>query len=108
VVLTGGAFGFGEPWFPPGTPPVLFVHATGDEVNPYSASVSMFARAQSPKYLLTIPGGSHLQVYVEDPSEHPVAAAMTAFFDLHLKGMAAGADRLAAVAGESGASLDVG
>ena len=40
-ILTGGAFGFDGQWFPPGTPPVLFVHATADEVNPYGASTSM-------------------------------------------------------------------
>ena len=64
----------------------MFVHATADEVNPYSASTSMFAQAQSPKYLLTIEGGSHLEVYVDPPWEEHVAAAMVAFFDLYLKG----------------------
>ena len=108
VILTGGAFGFEGAWFPLGTPPVLFVHATADEVNPYGASVSMFARAQSPKYLLTIPGGSHLAVYVDDPWERPVAAAMTAFFDLHLKGDGAAAGRLASTADDAGASLQTG
>ncbi len=43
------------------------VHATADEVNPYSGSTSIFARAQSPKCLLTIEGGSHLGVYVDPP-----------------------------------------
>ena len=38
AILTGGAFGFDGQWFPPGTPPVLFIHATADEVNPYWAS----------------------------------------------------------------------
>ena len=73
-ILTGGAFGFDGQWFPPGTPPVLFVHATADEVNPYGASTSMFAQAQSPKYLFTIDGGSHLEVYVDPPWEEHVAA----------------------------------
>src|SRR5262245_3884420 len=108
VILTGGAFGFDGQWFPPETPPVLFVHATADEVNPYAASVSMFSRAQSPKYLLTIPGGSHLGVYVDAPWEPPVATAMTAFFDLELKHAAAAADRLTSIVKESGASLDAG
>jgi len=72
VSLTGGAFGFDGQWFPPGTPPVMFVHATADEINPYSASTSMFQQAQSPKYLLTIDGGSHVEVYV-DPRGSPTS-----------------------------------
>jgi len=108
VVLTGGSFGFDGQWFPPGTPPVMFVHATADEVNPYSASTSMFAQAQSPKYLLTVDGGSHLEVYVDPPWEPQIAAAMIAFFDLYLKGDAAAADRLATAGNAPGYSLQTG
>jgi predicted dienelactone hydrolase len=107
-ILTGGAFGFEGQWFPPGTPPVLFLHATADEVNPYSASTSMFAQAQSPKYLFTIEGGDHFSVYVDPPWEEHVAAAMTAFFDLYLKGDATAADRLAAAGNQPGYSLQSG
>ena len=108
VVLTGGSFGFDGQWFPPGTPPVMFVHATADEVNPYSASTSMFAQAQSPKYLFTIEGGSHLEVYVDPPWEEHVARAMVAFFDLYLKADPAAADRLAAEGAQPGYSLAAG
>jgi len=107
-LLTGGAFGFDGQWFPPGTPPVLFVHATADEVNPYSASTSMFAQAQSPKYLFTIDGGSHLEVYVDPPWEEHVATAMVAFFDLYLKGDATAADRLTAAGNTPGYRLESG
>jgi predicted dienelactone hydrolase len=85
TILTGGAFGFEGQWFPPGTPPVIFVHAVADEVNPYSASTSMFAQAQSPKYLLTVEDGSHLEVFVDPPWEPEIAQAMIAFYDLYLK-----------------------
>src|SRR5262245_33154582 len=85
TILTGGAFGFDGQWFPPGTPPVMFVHAVDDEINPYGASTSMFAQAQSPKYLLTVEDGSHLEVYVDPPWEPEIAQAMIAFYDLHLK-----------------------
>src|SRR4029079_9391871 len=98
VILTGGSFGFDGPWFPPGPPPVMFVHATADEVNPYSASTSMFTQAQSPKYLMTIEGGDHLQVYVDPPWEPHVAAAMIHFFHLYLQGDPAAAPRLACAA----------
>jgi predicted dienelactone hydrolase len=107
-ILTGGAFGFDGQWFPPGTPPVLFVHATADEINPYGASTSMFAQAPSPKYLFTIEGGSHLEVYVDPPWEEHVAAAMVAFFDVHLKGDNTGADRLATAGTAPGYSLHAG
>jgi predicted dienelactone hydrolase len=108
VILTGGSFGFDGQWFPPGTPPVMFVHATADEVNPYSASTSMFAQAQSPKYLMTIEGGDHLQVYVDPPWEPQVAAAMIAFFDVYLKGDPAAAARLDTAANQPGYSLQLG
>ena len=85
AILTGGAFGFDGQWFPPGTPPAMFVHAVADEINPYSASTSMFAQAQSPKYLLTIEDGSHFEVYVDPPWAPEVAQAMVAFYDLYLK-----------------------
>jgi predicted dienelactone hydrolase len=106
--LTGGAFGFDGQWFPPGTPPVMFVHATADEVNPYGASTSMFAQAQSPKYLFTIEGGSHLEVYVDPPWEDHVARAMVAFFDLHLKADPSGAERLTLEGSQPGYTLEAG
>ena len=107
-ILTGGAFGFDGQWFPPGTPPVLFVHATADEVNPYRASTSMFEQAQSPKYLLTIEGGSHLEVYVDPPWEEHVANTMVAFFDLYLKSDPSAAERLTAEGNQSGYTLQAG
>jgi predicted dienelactone hydrolase len=108
VILTGGAFGFDGQWFPPGTPPVLFVHATADEINPYAASTSMFAQAQSPKYLMTIEGGSHLEVYLDPPWMPHVAAAMIAFFDLYLKGDPAAAARLDSAGNQPGYTLQTG
>jgi alpha-beta hydrolase superfamily lysophospholipase len=107
-ILTGGSFGFDGQWFPPGTPPVMFVHATADEVNPYSASTSMFAQARSPKHLFTIDGGSHLEVYVDPPWEDQVAIAMVAFFDLYLKGDPTATDRLAAAGSVPGYGLESG
>jgi pimeloyl-ACP methyl ester carboxylesterase len=108
AILTGGAFGFPGQWFPPGSPPLLFVHATADEINPYSASTSMFQQAQSPKYLLTIDGGSHIEVYVDPPWEPQVAQAMIALFDQYLKHDPTGAGRLQAVGSQPGYSLQSG
>jgi alpha-beta hydrolase superfamily lysophospholipase len=108
TILTGGAFGFDGQWFPPGTPPVVFVHATADEVNPYSASTAMFASAQSPKYLFTIDGGSHLEVYVDPPWEEHVARALVAFFDVYLKDDSSASERLAVEGTQPGYSLQIG
>jgi predicted dienelactone hydrolase len=108
VIYTGATFAFEGEWFPPGTPPIMFVHATADEINPYSASQSMFDRAQSPKYFLTVDGGSHLEVYVDPPWEPHVAAASVAFFDLHLKGDASAAARLDTLGSAPGYSLQKG
>jgi predicted dienelactone hydrolase len=102
TILTGGAFGFDGDWFPPGTPPVMFVHATADEINPYGASTSMFEQAQSPKYLLTVDGGSHLEVFVDPPWEPEIARAMVAFYDLHLEGDPSAQARLQAAGNQPG------
>ncbi len=101
-ILTGATFAFDGTWFPPGSPPVMFVHATADEINDYSASVSMFERAQSPKNLLTIEGGSHLEVYVDPPWEPQIAAATAAFFDQYLKDDPTAAGRLRAIGDQPG------
>jgi len=102
TILTGGAFVFEGDWLPPGTPPVMFVHATADEINPYGASTSMFEQAQSPKYLLTVEGGSHLEVFVDPPWAPEIARAMVAFYDLHLKSDASAEARLHAAGNQPG------
>ena len=86
----------------------MFVHATADEVNSYSASTSMFERAQSPKYLLTIEGGSHLEPYVDPPWVSQVAATTVAFFDQYLKADPTAAQRLTTVGNQPGYALQQG
>ena len=108
AIYTGATFAFEGEWFPPGSPPIMFVHATADEINGYGASTSMFDRAQSPKYLLTIEGGSHLEPYVDPPWEPQVAAATVAFFDQYLKGDPSAAARLATVGSQPGYTLQQG
>jgi pimeloyl-ACP methyl ester carboxylesterase len=102
AIYTGATFAFEGEWFPPGSPPVMFVHATADEINPYSASTSMFDMAQSPKYFLTIEGGSHLEPYIDPPWEPEIAAATVAFFDQYLKGDPNAAARLATIGNQPG------
>ena len=102
AILSGATFGFDGEWFPPGTPPVMFVHATADEINDYNASVSMFERAQSPKYLLTVEGGSHLEVFVDPPWEPQIAHTTISFFDLYLKGDQGAATQLQTIGNQPG------
>ncbi len=108
AIYTGATFAFEGEWFPPGSPPVMFVHGTADEVNGYGASTSMFDRAQAPKYLLSIEGGTHLEPYVDPPWVAQVAAATVAFFDQYLKGDPSAAQRLATVGNQPGYTLQQG
>jgi pimeloyl-ACP methyl ester carboxylesterase len=108
AIYTGATFAFEGEWFPAGSPPIMFVHGTADEINGYGASTSMFERAQSPKYLLSIEGGTHLEPYVDPPWVAQVAAATVAFFDQYLKADPSAAQRLAAVGSQPGYSLQAG
>lgn len=108
AIYTGATFAFEGEWFPPGSAPILFVHGTADEVNSYSASTSMFERAQSPKYLLSIDGGTHLEPYVDPPWVTQVAAATVAFFDQYLKLDPSAATRLTTVGTQPGYTLQQG
>jgi len=108
VIYTGATFAFDGEWFPPGSPPIMFVHGTADEINGYGASTSMFDRAQSPKYLLSIEGGTHLEPYVDPPWVTQVAAATVAFFDQYLKADPAAAQRLTTLGTQPGYTLQQG
>ena len=102
ALLSGAAVNYGE-WFPPGTPPLLVAHATADEVNPYGASEYMFIAAQSPKYFLTIHGGSHLETFTAQPEEPQVVRVLIDFFDLYLTNDPSAAVRLEADGNQPGA-----
>jgi hypothetical protein len=65
----------------------------------------MFDRAQSPKYMLTIEGGSHLEPYVDPPREPQVVAATVAFFGQYLRGDPNAAARLATVGNQPTCTL---
>jgi predicted dienelactone hydrolase len=108
AIYTGATFAFEGEWFPPGSPPIMFVHGTADEINGYGASTSMFERAQSPKYLLSIDGGTHLEPYVDPPWVTQVAAATVAFFDQYLKADPNAAQRLDAIGTQPGYTLEQG
>lgn len=88
VVMSGGVGLFPGTYFPPDSPPLLAIHATGDETNPYSASVKLFDAVPTgtPRYLLTIAGGSHLGPYMYDTALLEVGRVIVDFLDAYLGG----------------------
>ena len=86
VVMTGGVGLFPGTYFPSDSPPLLAIHATGDQTNPYSASVTLFDSVPTgtPRYLLTIQGGSHLGPYMFDTALHEVGQVIVDFLDAYL------------------------
>jgi predicted dienelactone hydrolase len=96
VVMTGGVGLFPGTYFPPDSPPLLAIHATGDETNPYSASVKLFdlVPTGTPRYLLTVEGGSHLGPYMFDTALPEIGQVVVDFLDAYLVGDANAGRRL--------------
>jgi dienelactone hydrolase len=66
--------------------PLLAVQGLADTVNPPGLTQTFFAAAPRPKFLLTLPGASHLGPYTsEQPQLSIVESVTTAFLDLYLK-----------------------
>lgn len=83
--------------FPPGSPPLLAVQGLGDPINPPQSTDAYFALARPPKYLLTLPGASHLGPYTgEEPQLRVVERVTVAFFDAYLKGIRSAGARMRA------------
>jgi predicted dienelactone hydrolase len=96
VVMAGGMALFPGTYFAPDSPPLLAVHATADETDPYSASVNLFNAVPRavPRHLLTIAGGSHLGPYMFDTALPEVGQVITDFLDAYLRGDANARSRL--------------
>jgi len=80
--------------------PILVIHGDEDETVPYEAGREIFARANRPKYLVTILGGDHIVPYVASPREpltEPVRLSSLAFFDRYLRGRRSAFQELLAV-----------
>ncbi|MSO77983.1 MAG: hypothetical protein EXQ79_00060 [Acidimicrobiia bacterium] len=86
VILTGLATGGAD--FSAYAPPLLFVHGDGDETVPYSSGQDAFAKAQSPKFFVTIADATHSSAFhgADDPSSTAVVRSVTDFLDNYLKG----------------------
>jgi len=80
-------------YFPSGTPPILFVQGTDDNVNPPSASLAMYQADTGPRFYLELYGASHLPPYEgSQPPEPLVARVTTEFLNRYVAGQrAAGA-----------------
>lgn len=107
VVMTGGIGLFPGTFFGAPAPPLLAVHGTADETNPVSASTNLFSSvpAGTPRYLLTVDGGSHLGPYMFDTASPDVARAIVDFLAAGCLADPAARDRLAADATKPGLNL---
>ncbi len=89
IVLAGAELSsFGGTYFPPGSPPTLFVQGTGDTVNlpPDTKQLYNGDRAGA-KALLWVDGANHLSPYEGNgPAEQLVAKVTTDFLEMTLRG----------------------
>ncbi len=87
MILSGAEIpGIGGFQLPPGGPPLLATQGTGDTINPPSATRAFYDSAPAPKYLLELPGASHLPPYSsQEPQLSVVERVTIAFLDHYLK-----------------------
>lgn len=76
--------------------PLLLVHGDADETVPYRGSQDAYARAQSPKFFVTIAGATHSSAFhgADDPSSVAVALTVQDFLDAYLKDKTSALKRL--------------
>jgi dienelactone hydrolase len=88
MILSGAKIpGVGGFDFPPGSPPLLAIQGTADDINPPSFTRDFYDVAQPPKYLLQLLGAGHLSPYTgEQPQLGIVDRVTLAFLDRYLKG----------------------
>jgi pimeloyl-ACP methyl ester carboxylesterase len=89
VILAGAELAtFGGSYFPPGSPPGLFVQGTSDLVNPPANTEKLYGGdGAGPKALLMLPGAGHFPPYEGDgPAEQLVARVTTSFLQLIMLG----------------------
>ena len=106
VILSGeeipGVAGF---TFPAGSPPLLAMQGTADNINLPARTEEYFAAAQSPKYLLMLLGAEHLPPYTyQEPQLSIVSRVSIAFLRGYLQNKAADVHRLPALGNVPGIS----
>ncbi len=102
VILSGGAFGFPGTWFSDAAPALLAVHGDADEVNPFSASTSLYDEATGPKWLVSVTGGTHLEPFTTGAARPTIATLVVDFLRGTLLGDDAATARIASDASVPG------
>jgi dienelactone hydrolase len=88
--------------------PLMVLFGDADEFLQPTTGTDLYERAQAPKLLMTIIGGTHYQPYRDgtDPADETVAVATTRFWDHYLAGDAALDDLLSAAAVDGATTLE--
>jgi dienelactone hydrolase len=88
VILSGQEIpGVGGYDFPAPSPPLLATQGLADTINLPATTFAFWDAAPPPKYLLTIPGASHLGPYTDEQPQLGIVERVTiAFLDRYLKG----------------------
>jgi dienelactone hydrolase len=104
VILSGAEIpGVGGYDFPAPSPPLLATQGLADTINPPGLTYTFFDAAPPPKYLLTLPGASHLGPYTgEQPQLAIVERVSTEFLDFYLKRVRGAFARMLAAAHRPG------
>lgn len=94
-------------YFPPGSPPVLFVQGTDDTWNPPSASISLYqADTTGIRYYLDLLGVGHFAPYEGHGMPEPVVARVTVdFLNRYLAGRAGDVGAMASVGDVPGVAV---
>jgi pimeloyl-ACP methyl ester carboxylesterase len=107
VVLSGAEAFFPGPWFAnAGTPALLAIHGTDDDVNPFAASTTLYDDDPGGvKALVAVDGGSHLGPFTTDAVRPAIATLIADFLHGQLVGDSEATARVAADAGAPGLAL---
>ena len=91
-------------YFPPASPPMLFVQGSADPINPPGASLQLYqADTTGPRYYLDVFGAGHLTPYEGDTAlERLVASVTTQFLDRFVAGQRAARSAMTRLARRSG------
>jgi len=98
AVLSGDEGASGGQWGVAGSPPMLFVQGTADDINPWSFSQRLYDDAASPRTIVAIDGAGHLEPYTTGAQRPTIAALVAGFLRAHLAGDATAASQVPALA----------
>jgi hypothetical protein len=105
VVLSGAEAFFPGSWFGNDAPALLAVHGLADDVNPFTASQTLYDDATGSKMLVGVEEGSHLDPFTTDTVRSSISTLIADFLHAHLQGDAAASASLAGDADADGLTL---